>query len=163
MCDYCGCRRHAPIEELSGEHEELLEVGYRLRRLTREGRPDEALALLEQRLVPLLRSHTSKEERGLFVQLRSAWEADDRLDSLVDEHRTIAMAAGDLRSAVAPGVYGTSPQGILMAEDTRSAWEAYIPERMDLRPRAEAILADVATRFGKRVVPMAEGGMRERS
>ena len=79
----------------------------------------------------------------------------------IDEHRTIAMAAGDLRSAVAPGVYGTSPQGILMAEDTRSAWEAYIPERMDLRPRAEAILAETARRFGKQVIPMAEGGMRD--
>lgn len=46
-----------------------------------------------------------------------------------------------------------------MAEDTRSAWEAYIPERPDLRPRAEAILEETARRFGKAVIPMASGGV----
>lgn len=71
----------------------------------------------------------------------------------------IPMASGDLRPPVRPGIYGTSPQGILMAEDTRSAWEAYIPERPDLRPRAEAILEETARRFGKAVIPMASGGV----
>lgn len=80
------------------------------------------------------------------------------------------MAAGGVRpgGSVRPGIYPTSRQGILMAEDTNSDWEAYIPERMDLRPRAEMILADVARRFGKAVVPlagiteMASGGVYSR-
>lgn len=80
----------------------------------------------------------------------------------------IPMASGDLRPPVAPGLYGTSRQGILMAEDTRSKWEAYIPERPDLRGRAEAILEETARRFGKAVIPlegitaMASGGVYSR-
>lgn len=69
------------------------------------------------------------------------------------------MAEGGMRPTVAPGIYGTTKQGILMAEDTRSKWESYIPERPDLRPRAEAILAETARRFGKQVIPMASGGI----
>lgn len=80
------------------------------------------------------------------------------------------MAIGGMRApgSVAPGLYGTSKRGILMAEDTRSRWEAYIPERPDLRPRAEAILEETARRFGKAVVPleqitaMASGGITSR-
>ena len=66
------------------------------------------------------------------------------------------MAAGGMRpgGSVRPGLYGTSRQGILMAEDTRSKWEAYIPERPDLRGRAEAILEETARRFGKAVIPL---------
>lgn len=75
------------------------------------------------------------------------------------------MAAGGVRvhgpGQVKPGIYGTSAAGIHMAEDTRSKWESYIPERRDLRPRAEAILAETARRFGKQVIPMAEGGVRQ--
>ncbi len=80
----------------------------------------------------------------------------------------IPMASGDLRPPVAPGLYGTSKRGILMAEDTRSKWEAYIPERPDLRGRAEAILEETARRFGKAVIPlegiteMASGGVYSR-
>ncbi|WP_068325038.1 phage tail tape measure protein [Janibacter terrae] len=77
------------------------------------------------------------------------------------------MAAGGMRpgGSVRPGIYPTSTRGILMAEDTRSKWESYIPERPDLRGRAEAILAETARRFGKAVVPldqitqMAAGGV----
>ncbi|WP_346007156.1 phage tail tape measure protein [Janibacter terrae] len=75
------------------------------------------------------------------------------------------MAAGGMRpgGSVRPGIYPTSTRGILMAEDTRSKWESYIPERPDLRGRAEMILAETARRFGKAVVPlteMAAGGIR---
>ena len=80
------------------------------------------------------------------------------------------MAAGGMRpgGSVRPGLYGTSKRGILMAEDTRSKWEAYIPERPDLRGRAEAILEETARRFGKAVIPlegitaMASGGVYSR-
>lgn len=80
------------------------------------------------------------------------------------------MAEGGMLpgGSVRPDLYRTSDRGILMAEDTRSKWEAYIPERPDLRPRAEAILEETARRFGKAVVPleqvtvMASGGITSR-
>lgn len=129
MCDYCGCRRHAPIEELSEEHEELLELGYRLRRLAREGAPAEALELLEQRLVPLLRAHTAKEERGLFAQLRSTWEADDRLDALVSEHRAMDAALAVVRRG---GLGWTAALEALLADLS----EHIMAEETDLFPYA---------------------------
>ena len=129
MCDYCGCRRHAPIEELSEEHEELLEIGYRLRRLAREGAPAEALELLEERLVPLLRAHTAKEERGLFAQLRSTWAADDRLDALISEHRAMDAA---LATVCRGGPRWTAALEVLLADLA----EHILAEETDLFPYA---------------------------
>jgi hemerythrin-like domain-containing protein len=89
VCDFCGCRQQPAIDELSEEHERLLDLGYRLRRWAAEGDRDRVRHAVVQDLLPLLHHHTDKEERGLFAQLRAAWEADDRLATLVDEHRRI--------------------------------------------------------------------------
>lgn len=100
MCDYCGCRRQAPIDELSDEHERVLDLGYRLRHLARRSDHAAVVRVLEDEFVPLLEVHTAKEERGLFTELRGSWDADDRLDSLVDEHRDLAVR---LETVVAGG------------------------------------------------------------
>lgn len=89
MCDYCGCRRQSAIDELSEEHERLLDLLYRLRGEGARGDHAAVVRTLETAIAPLLEEHTDKEERGLFVQLREAWAADDRLRDLVDEHRDI--------------------------------------------------------------------------
>ena len=89
MCDYCGCRRQAAIDELSDEHDRLLNLAYGLRRAARRDDHATVIATLDTQIVPLLRRHTDKEERGLFTQLRRAWAVDERLDSLVGEHRDI--------------------------------------------------------------------------
>lgn len=89
MCDYCGCRRQPVIDELSDEHEQLLEHVSQLRRLARKGSHDEVARILRAHVVPALAVHTDKEERGIFTELRRAWVADDRLDALVGEHRAI--------------------------------------------------------------------------
>lgn len=86
MCSYCGCREETAIAELSDEHDQLQDLAHDLQRLaaTRDHRA--ARSLLDDRLAPLLQHHTSKEEQGLFTQLRSCWEADGRLDTLAQEH-----------------------------------------------------------------------------
>lgn len=89
MCDYCGCRRQAAIEELSLEHEQLLDLIYRLHRDVERDDHPAVVRRIESELAPLLRQHTDKEERGLFVQLRAAWIADDRLRVLEGEHRRV--------------------------------------------------------------------------
>lgn len=96
MCDYCGCRDQAPIDDLAREHERVLDLGYRLRRLARAGSHATVVVMLEQELIPLLSAHTSREERGLFAQLRACWEADDRLDALVGEHRAMEAQLADV-------------------------------------------------------------------
>ncbi len=97
MCDYCGCRRQPAIDELSQEHEDILELTSRLRRLALDGTHAEVVAIVDDQLAPLLDHHTTKEERGLFAQLLATGEADARLGELVDEHRDIEDALAEIR------------------------------------------------------------------
>lgn len=99
MCDYCGCRQQPAIAELSDEHDRLLDLGYRLRRLTACGWHEEVLAIIDDQLGPLLRHHTDREERGIFTQLRANFEADARLDELEAEHRDIDARLDRVRMA----------------------------------------------------------------
>ncbi len=64
MCDYCGCRLIPPIADLSEEHDRLLDLAYRLRRLAEDGMRDQAMELLEGEFTTLLDHHTDKEEQG---------------------------------------------------------------------------------------------------
>jgi hemerythrin-like domain-containing protein len=93
VCDFCGCRQQPAIDTLSEEHERLLDLGYRLRSSATDGDRERVRATVARDLLPLLHHHTDKEERGLFTQLRAAWEADDRLAALVVEHREIDRLA----------------------------------------------------------------------
>lgn len=102
MCDYCGCRRQPAIDELSDEHEELLAWVSQLRRQARSGSHDEVAEVLRAHVVPALAAHTTKEERGIFAELRRAWLADDRLDALVGEHRAIEALIGRILAAEDP-------------------------------------------------------------
>lgn len=98
MCDYCGCRDLTPaIGELSEEHERMLDLGYRLRRAVRAQDHAAAIAVLDE-LEPLVDHHTDKEEQGLFTQLREVWGADDRLDTLVDEHEAVDALLAEARA-----------------------------------------------------------------
>ncbi len=99
MCDYCGCRQQPAIDELSEEHEQLLEQVSQLRRLARSGSHDEVADILRVHVVPALAVHTTKEERGIFTELRRSWVADDRLDALVGEHRAIEERIGRILAA----------------------------------------------------------------
>lgn len=129
MCDYCGCRDRSPIDDLAKEHERVLDLGYQLRRLAREGAHREAAAILEHDFVPLLAHHTAKEERGLFTQLRASWEADDRLDALVDEHRAMEAQL----AIVALGAPGWEDVLVALVADLA---EHVLSEETDLFPYA---------------------------
>jgi hemerythrin-like domain-containing protein len=101
MCDYCGCRNQPEINELSDEHDRLLDLAYQLHRLARRGSHAEVLAVVDGEFAALLDRHTGKEEQGLFTQLRSCDEADDRLDTLVGEHRELEARLAVVREAAA--------------------------------------------------------------
>lgn len=98
MCDYCGCRNQPAINELSQEHDRLLDLAYYLDRLARRGSHAEVLEVLDDEFASLLGHHTDKEEAGLFTQLRSCDETDDRLDTLIGEHRQIEASLAELRA-----------------------------------------------------------------
>jgi hemerythrin-like domain-containing protein len=129
MCDYCGCRNQPAIDELSEEHDRILDLVYGLRREAARGDHPTVAAVLAREVAPLLREHTDKEERGLFEQLRSAWGLDERLGTLVGEHRDID-ALVDRALAGGPGWVG----GVHRLIDTLSQHIA--DEETDLFPYA---------------------------
>lgn len=134
MCDYCGCRNNEAIDELSQEHEQVLDLIYGLRRAARQGDHAGAVRLLDE-LAPLLDLHSRKEEQGLFAQLRSRWGADGRLDDLTREHRS--FAAG-IDAVVAGG-----PDWPARLEHTlRTLSEHIMAEETDLFPYAMYELGD---------------------
>ncbi len=119
----------SPIDDLAMEHERVLDLGYQLRRLARDGAHREVAAILEHDFGPLLAHHTAKEERGLFTQLRASWEADDRLDALVDEHR----AMDEQLAIVAAGGPGWEDVLVALVADLA---EHVLSEETDLFPYA---------------------------
>lgn len=129
MCDYCGCRDRSPIDELAREHERLLDLGYRLRRLAGTGSHAAVVVMLEQEFIPLMSAHTSREERGLFVQLRACWEADDRLDALVGEHR-------DMEAQLAEVLAGRPGWAEALEHSVDDLAEHVLAEETDLFPYA---------------------------
>lgn len=90
MCSYCGCRSISVIGELTEEHERIINAAGELRRAASTG--DATAAGEHARAVAwLLHSHTAREERGLFRELRLDAEFTDHIDSLTDEHDEIDL------------------------------------------------------------------------
>ena len=94
MCDYCDCRSHPYIAALSAEHEVMLTLLADLERAV--GAADAATATsVTARLDDLLAPHATKEERGVFAELRRSEVDDGYLGRFEDEHRVIqALSAG---------------------------------------------------------------------
>lgn len=78
--------------------------------------------------------------------------ADGGLDSLRDP--VIKNGTGD-------GSLYQTPMGPVQAFEGETVWEAFIPGAPSKRKRSEAILKEVARRFGLGVVKMANGGVVE--
>jgi hemerythrin-like domain-containing protein len=88
MCSYCGCRSITPIDRLSAEHDDIINVTGELRRAAKEGDRDAAKSAVDH-LANLLDRHTADEERSLFAALRTDPAFTDHIDVLCSEHRAI--------------------------------------------------------------------------
>jgi hemerythrin-like domain-containing protein len=101
MCEYCGCQQNEVIAELTAEHDRLRELSHDLSAaVTAADLPAAARLAVAMRIV--LSPHTEVEEAALFPAL--AADFGDQLAKLVDEHRVIDSALGDLqRGRTAPG------------------------------------------------------------
>lgn len=94
MCEYCGCQALASIDELTREHELVLN-------LISQVRADTDLPQmmdLAQRIAAVLGPHTLVEEQGLFPALAS--EFPDHIAVLQAEHRRIDAVLAE--AAVGP-------------------------------------------------------------
>ena len=75
MCDYCDCRSHTEIAELSAEHEELTSLLGHLRVAVQANDRAEAGRLVTA-MHNRLPGHAAREERGVFPELRTQVGAD---------------------------------------------------------------------------------------
>ncbi len=86
MCEYCGCQALASIDQLSREHETVVNLIGQVRDAHRDG--DTArMAQVARRIAAVLGPHTQVEEHGLFPAL--ADDFPDQIAVLEDEHRQV--------------------------------------------------------------------------
>lgn len=136
MCDHCGCRDEPAVDDLSREHETLLDLAYLLRRLASEGDHEAAVDLVGRELAPLLHRHTRKEELGLFTQLRASWAADSQVSELVGQHRSVEAQLEVIRA----GADGWQDTAAALVADL----DAHVlEEEVDLFPYAVYLLDEV--------------------
>ncbi|MEU4560681.1 hemerythrin domain-containing protein [Actinoplanes sp. NPDC023936] len=95
MCEYCGCQAVTAIDELTREHDTVVNMIGEVRAAHASG--DVAgMAGVARRIAAVLGPHTAVEEHGLFPLLKG--DFPDQIAALEDEHRRIeavlAAAAG---------------------------------------------------------------------
>lgn len=94
MCDYCGCRAHDAIANLSVEHETLLELLSELQRQVIAHDQAAAKPLLE-RLHNALTPHAVREEHGVFAELEHAGIDHTYIDVFQEDHNRIHALLAD--------------------------------------------------------------------
>lgn len=101
MCEYCGCQALETIDELTQEHERIVNLISLLRDARRDGAVAR-MAELAREIAAVLGPHTQVEEHGLFPAL--AAEFPEQIAALEDEHRRIEAVLAE-----ADGPYLTDP------------------------------------------------------
>jgi hemerythrin-like domain-containing protein len=104
MCEYCGCQSLTTIDDLTREHDAVVDLVSRVRDAHRAGDTDR-MARLARRIGAVLEPHTQVEEHGLFPALTD--DFPEQMAALEAEHRRIEAvleeaAAGTPRDATWP-------------------------------------------------------------
>ena len=92
MCEYCGCQALTAIDDLTREHDMVVNLIGEVRAahaLTDTAR----MAELARQITSVLEPHTYVEERGLFPVL--AADFPDQVTALQAEHRHIEAVLGE--------------------------------------------------------------------
>lgn len=102
MCDYCDCRSEPEIAALSADHDLLISTLHELSQAA-ESEDHGLLVRIAADLRSRLDQHATREEQGLFAQLR-AEVGDAYVDAFTTDHERIhslvaAAAAGDVGAA----------------------------------------------------------------
>jgi hypothetical protein len=92
MCEYCGCQAIAAIDQLTREHDLVVNLIGEVRAARAAGDID-AVARLARDIAAVLGPHTVGEEHGLFPLL--ADEFPDQVAALEAEHRRIEVVLGE--------------------------------------------------------------------
>jgi hypothetical protein len=92
MCEYCGCQTVAAINELTREHDLVVDLISEVRTAHATADPDR-MATLARRITAILEPHTQVEERGLFPALTADFPG--HVDALRAQHRRIESVLGE--------------------------------------------------------------------
>jgi hemerythrin-like domain-containing protein len=92
MCEHCGCQALATIDELTREHDLVINLMGEVR-AARAGADIARMAGLARQIATALRPHTEVEEQGLFPALTA--DFPDHVASLRAEHRRVEAALGE--------------------------------------------------------------------
>jgi hypothetical protein len=84
MCEYCGCQALAPIDDLTREHDLVLDLIGRVRAAQADGDVSQ-MAELARQIAGVLGPHTEVEELGLFPPLET--DFPDHIATLKAEHQ----------------------------------------------------------------------------
>lgn len=98
MCEYCGCQALTAIDELTREHDLVVDLIADVRAAHRD-HDVPRMAGLARRIAAVLGPHTVVEEQGLFPAL--AGEFPDHMAALRAEHRRVEAVLGEA-AAVTP-------------------------------------------------------------
>jgi hypothetical protein len=92
MCEYCGCQAVTAIDDLTREHDFVVNLIGDVR--AAHAATDTArMAELARQIAAILGPHTQVEERGLFPAL--AADFPDHITALTAEHRRIDAVLGE--------------------------------------------------------------------
>ncbi|WP_330340270.1 hemerythrin domain-containing protein [Streptomyces sp. NBC_00557] len=86
MCEYCGCQALESIDQLTLEHETVVNLISQVRDAHRDGKIA-YMAELVREIAAVLEPHTQVEEHGLFPAM--AADFPEKIAALEDEHRRI--------------------------------------------------------------------------
>ncbi|MEU1810675.1 hemerythrin domain-containing protein [Micromonospora aurantiaca (nom. illeg.)] len=97
MCEYCGCRSVTAIDQLTREHDTVVNLIGDVRAAHAAG-DAVRMAELARRISAVLAPHTEVEEHGLFPLL--ADDFPDHVAALEAEHRRVEAVLGAARTEV---------------------------------------------------------------
>lgn len=86
MCEYCGCQALTTIDELTREHEAVVDLIGHVR-AARQDSDMPRMARTARHIADILRPHTQVEEGGVFPPLTD--EFPEQIATLEAEHRRI--------------------------------------------------------------------------
>ena len=92
MCEYCGCQALATIDELTREHDLVLNLMSEVP-AAHAGADAAGMGELARQIATVLGPHTEVEEQGLFPAL--AGEFPEHVAGLKDEHRRVEAVLGE--------------------------------------------------------------------
>jgi hemerythrin-like domain-containing protein len=92
MCEYCGCQAVTAIDDLTREHDAVVNLIGTVR-AAHAGGDVPRMAEAVRRIGDILGPHTAVEEQGLFPALSG--DFPDHVAKLEDEHRRIEAVLGE--------------------------------------------------------------------